>query len=159
MPFRQPGSSTGHSGIAEVEVVGRYSKIPKLPIIDIMTPEAEGPVARGHIHNARRRLGPEQIAQLVADYEAGSPSTQLMTTYGLGKGTVLRLLRKHGAKLRGQGVRSINLRRAIELYQVGWSLKRLGAEFDCEAETVRKLLRAAGVQMRSPHDRSSSRKL
>src|SRR6185437_15341008 len=78
------------------------------PIIDIMTPEAEGPVARGHIHNARRRLGPEQIAQLVADYEAGSPSTQLMTTYGLGKGTVLRLLRKHGAKLRAAKVFAVS---------------------------------------------------
>jgi hypothetical protein len=142
-----------------VEVVGRYSKISNLPKIDILTPVADGPVAHRHIHNARRRLGPEQIGQLVGDYEAGSPSTKLMDQYGLGKGTVLALLRKHGVKLRGQGVRNIDVQQGIELYQAGWSLKQLGAEFDCDAETVRKALRAAGVQMRSPHDRSLSRKL
>lgn len=53
------------------------------------------------IHDARRRLGPDVIAQLVVDYESGQPSTALMITYGLGKGSVHRLLQEAGVKRAG----------------------------------------------------------
>jgi hypothetical protein len=72
-----------------------------------------------------------------------------MATYGLGKGTVLRLLHDHGAKVRGQGL--TDLQAAIQFYEAGWSLKQIGNKSDCDAETVRKALKAAGVQMRSPN--------
>jgi hypothetical protein len=60
-----------------------------------------------------------------------------MARYGLGNGSVLTLLREHVGELHSRGVRNVELHRAIELYQAGWSPRRIGAEFDCDAETVR----------------------
>ena len=79
----------------------------------------------------------------------------LMATHGLGKGTVLNLLRNAGVDLRGQGQRNIDLTEAIDRYRTGWSLVKLGAAYDCDAETVRKALRVAGVALRKPWERSS----
>lgn len=45
-----------------------------------------------------------------------------MRTYGLGKGTVLKLLHDHGVTVRAQGRKNIDLAEAIEYYQAGWSL-------------------------------------
>jgi hypothetical protein len=52
----------------------------------------ESPTPR--VHAVHHRLSADTIQQLITDYQAGAPSTQLMLTYNLGKGTVLRLLRE-----------------------------------------------------------------
>lgn len=61
--------------------------------------EADGHAAPNRhqiIHSAHRRLGSSRIPQLVADHQAGAPITELMKTYGIGKGTVLDLLEREG---------------------------------------------------------------
>lgn len=81
-----------------MEVVGRYSKQPRPPDLGHIT-TCFGPVSSpSTIHNVRRRLGAEVISQLVHDYQAGVPTTELTVTYGIGKGTVLRLLRSQGVR-------------------------------------------------------------
>jgi DNA invertase Pin-like site-specific DNA recombinase len=50
-----------------------------------------------------RRLGAELIGQVVSDYAAGMSSTRLARQYGIGKGTVLRLIRKCGGTIRRKG--------------------------------------------------------
>jgi hypothetical protein len=89
------------------EVLGRYSKIAKL---DIAAPR---------IHAAKRRLGSAKVAQLVADYQAGQTTTQLMTTYRIGKGTVLRLLETAGVPRRNQPLTPKQCAEAITLYPAG----------------------------------------
>jgi hypothetical protein len=37
---------------------------------------------------------------------------------------------------------------AVELYESGWSLKKLGTEYGVDAETVRQAFKRAGVRMR-----------
>jgi hypothetical protein len=74
-----------------------------------------------------------------------------MVTYRLGKGTVLALLRDQGVQLRGQGLRESELPEVIQFYAAGWSLKQIGTKFKCDAETIRKALKAAGIPRRSPH--------
>ena len=106
-------------------------------------------VAHGRVHDVQRRLGSEAIRQLVAEYEAGRPTTWLMRTYGLGKGTVLSILEQHGVKMRGQGVPPDRLQEAIQLYRSGLSLKQVAARLDCSAEMVRQALLATGVQVRA----------
>lgn len=87
--------------------MGRYSKLPELPGFGHLAAEGRLPVARSRrVHAARRRLSTDTLAQLVADYEAGQPTTELMATYDLGKGTVLGLLRGVGIKLRAQARRT-----------------------------------------------------
>jgi hypothetical protein len=88
------------------------------------------------------------ITQLVQDYEAGQPTTVLMTTYGLGKGAVLRLLDEAGVKRRYQGQKNIQIEEAIRLYEQGWSLVKVADHFNCNRETIRQALMAAGVKLR-----------
>jgi hypothetical protein len=106
------------------------------------------------IHDARRRLSPEIIQQLIHDYEAGQSTPALMTTYGLGKGAVLRLLEEAGVQRRGQGQKNIQLEEAIQLYEQGWSLVNLAVRYDCNGETVRQALMGAGVKLRPRSGRS-----
>lgn len=113
--------------------------------------------ARPGVHAARRRLSPETVNQLVADYEAGKSSTVLMKTYDLGKGTVLSILEEHGVQMRGQGLPATRLQEAVEFYNAGLSLKRVAGRLDCSAETVRHALLAAGVPMRARWERHRDR--
>jgi hypothetical protein len=56
------------------------------------------------IHKLDTRVDVELIARLVAEYEAGTPSTQIMRMFQLGKASVLKLLREAGAEIRRQGL-------------------------------------------------------
>jgi hypothetical protein len=57
-----------------------------------------------------------------------------MQIYQLGKGTVLGILAECGVKMRGQGIPEDRLNEAIDLYQSGWSLVRVGDHFGCSGE-------------------------
>jgi hypothetical protein len=47
-----------------------------------------------------RRLGAEKIERIVADYVSGTSSVVLARTHGIGKGTLLRLLRERKVDIR-----------------------------------------------------------
>ncbi|HEY2089952.1 MAG TPA: hypothetical protein VGH54_28515, partial [Mycobacterium sp.] len=112
-------------GYSWVELVGRYSKLanptvlPQFPTLQYGQLEYTGqdrlvPVPR--IHAIERRLEADIIKQLVQDYEAGTPSTELTERYELGKGTVLKLLRAHGVTIRRQGLSPAQIQEATALY-------------------------------------------
>ena len=105
------------------------------------------------IHAVRRRLSPEQLTQLAADYRAGRSTSWLMQTYRLGQGTVLSLLEEQGLTMRGQGIPDGRLDEAIRLYAAGLSLMKVADRMNCSAETVRQVLLAAGVSMRARWER------
>jgi hypothetical protein len=105
------------------------------------------------VHAAQRRLSPGTIQQLITDYQAGTPSTQLMLTYHLGKGTVLRLLREHGVQLRNQRITPDEVEQAIQLYGQGLSLTAVGATLGYDHGTIWRALKRAGVTMRDTHGR------
>jgi len=153
----------GHSDLLRdhrVEVIGRYSNFPQ-PLLSGQTDRLlrastrqnhpKSPTPR--VHTARRRLSPDTIQQLITDYQAGTPSTQLMLTYNLGKGTVLRLLRDHGVEPRRQRMSSDHIEQAIQLYQGGNSLVGVGAKLGYDHGTIYRALRRAGVSMRDSHGR------
>jgi hypothetical protein len=50
-----------------------------------------------------RRLGPDLIKRIVAEYAGGRSSTLLAKRYGIGKGTLLRLLKQNGVVVRRRG--------------------------------------------------------
>lgn len=78
----------------------RYSKNVKLLSLlanlerklDQQLPDQPKRAKAPRIHKLERRLGPDVLNQLVADYQAGKSSNQLMSDYQLGKGTVLKVL-------------------------------------------------------------------
>lgn len=139
--------------ITLVEVMNRYSKHPKLVI---PTPVPVSPIAHRATpqnlpHRLDHKVSPETIAQLIADYESGTPSTQLTRIYGLGKGSVLKLLRESGIQMRHHGLSRENLEEAASLYKDAWSLPRVAERFGCRVGSVRKAFRSAGIQIGPPN--------
>ncbi len=101
----------------------------------------------------QRRLTAGQVAQLVAEYEAGDDIAALATRWNLHRTTVAAHLRRTGIQLRRQGLSDDQLTEAIHLYSQGRSLQRLAESFGCDAETVRQRLKRAGVALRRPWEK------
>lgn len=136
-----------------MEVLQRYSKTP-VPLLRRPRRTSEAcPDKRKHrIHAARRRLTDEQTTALIAEYEAGAPSTVLMERYEIGKGTVLGILQRNGVELRRPRVYTREmLTETIRLYAQGLSCQRIGDRLGRDAQTVRHQLQRAGVQLRPGH--------
>lgn len=109
------------------------------------------PQAAPRVHAIERRLEADTVRQLIEDYEAGIPSTRLMVTYYLGKGTVLRLLREHGVQLRNQPMTPTEIEQAVQLYSQGLSLA--GQQLGFDHTVIRNALEKAGVPRRDNHGR------
>jgi hypothetical protein len=67
-----------------------------------------------------------------------------MQACGLGRGTVLGILREQGVHNRGQGIRDDRLGEVIELFREGLSLMHISKLFDCSAEAVLEVKRQLG---------------
>lgn len=143
-----------------VELMGRYSNFPQ-PLLSglaerlIQDVGSPGPPKSPTppIHAVHRRLSPDTIQQLITDYQAGTPSTQLMFTYNLGKGTVLRLLRGHGVQLRNQQMTPEHIEQAIQLYGQGLPLVAVGEQLGYDPGTIWRALKQAGAPRRDNHGR------
>lgn len=136
-----------------VELVRGYSNTPPLPDFERSTKVRQPRHPSPRRHAAPARLGSTVVAQLVADYQAGQPTTALMKTYGLGKGSVLRLLRANGVQLRHQSMADDEVQQVIQLYGQGLSLARVGERFDRDASYIALVLERAGVPRRDPQGR------
>jgi len=90
-----------------VEVAGRYqnppaalqsllAKLPNWERIDRPYPKECSP------HKVSDRLG-DDLQELIAAYQAGASTRVLALNYGIGKTSVLRLLRRTGVPLRPRG--------------------------------------------------------
>ena len=143
-----------------VELLGRYSNYPQPLLFGQLAGRqwvrkpakpAKSPTPR--VHAVQRRLSADTIQQLVTDYQAGTPSTQLMVSYNLGKGTVLRLLREHDVQLRNQRMSSSEIDQAIQLYGQGLSIAAVGTKLGYGEGTIWRALKRAGVPRRDPHGR------
>ena len=136
-----------------VDILGRYSKHPKQVI---PTPVPASPIAHQRPahkppHRLDRKVSPEIIAQLVAEYESGVPSTHLTMIYGLGKGSVLKLIKEAGVQTRNHGWLQENFVEAATLYRDGLSPAWVAERFGCSVNSVRKEFRSNGVPSRLPN--------
>jgi uncharacterized protein (DUF433 family) len=102
----------------------------------------------------QRRLAPEQVERLVAEYENGADMKTLAAHWGLHRTTVAAQLRRAGVELRRQGIPDHRLYEAIRLYGQGWSCQHLAERYRCDDETLRQALRRAGVVLRAPWERT-----
>lgn len=102
-------------------------------------------------HKLDQRLGAETVALLAECYNAGIPTTQLMLKYGLGKGSVLRLLSDVGTVMRRRAMTEAQIEEAVALYESGQSLAQVGAQLGVHSSTVWRALRAKRITMRSPN--------
>jgi DNA-directed RNA polymerase specialized sigma24 family protein len=101
----------------------------------------------------RKRLSPKEEAELIAAYRGGEAVTPLATRFQIHHSTVSKLLKRRGISRSARTLNSIQVSRAIELYQNGLSLARVADQLHCCAGTIRNALESAGVVRRDSHGR------
>jgi flagellar biosynthesis/type III secretory pathway chaperone len=88
------------------------------------------------------------MQQLVADYQAGIHTPELVTKYTLSKTSVLKILRDNNVTLRRQSMTPEQIAAAIQHYEDGKSLNATAREIGMPKQSVRNALLRAGVIMR-----------
>jgi DNA-directed RNA polymerase specialized sigma24 family protein len=102
-------------------------------------------------YRMNRKLSPDEQAELVALYEAGTSMLELSRKFETHRTTVVAHLRRAGAEIRPQRKMTPELvAQATALYGNGHSLAEIGRMFGLEASTIGKALKRAGVQLRPP---------
>ena len=84
----------------------------------------------------------------MAEYKAGTPSTQLTALFDLSKGAVLTLLHEAEVPMRRRPLTDQELADARKLYESGLSLVTVGERIGRHHTTVHLSLRRVGVSMR-----------
>jgi transposase-like protein len=101
-----------------------------------------------------RRLTPEEQAAICTAYQSGSTMASLATAHSITRETVSEALKRNGVNVRPQRrLDATGLKRAIRLYEQGWSSERVGADLGFDARTIVTQLRTAGVRIRDAHER------
>ena len=119
------------------------------PPVRRLTSDARGRVAQP-VGKVRNSVTPELLARMVELYENGATARDVGKTVGLHRETVMRHLRRAGARLRRQGLDDVQVERARELYLSGQTLAQVGAVLGAGAGTVSRALRTRGVELRPP---------
>jgi DNA invertase Pin-like site-specific DNA recombinase len=86
------------------------------------------------------RFAPDELAQLVARYQAGEMSTALAHECGIAKSTFLRLLREHGANARPRGLTPVKEKEILRLRQQGMIIRDIAKQVGCSYDTAREFL-------------------
>ena len=98
-----------------------------------------------------RRLTATEIDDMVTKYESGATVPDLVEQFGIHRTTVLGHLKRRSVETRVKcrAMTDEQVAQAVEHYQAGDSLATVGNRFGVVAETVRKELIKAGVNIRS----------
>jgi transposase-like protein len=98
----------------------------------------------------QRRLGQEQVDEVVARYVDGESIDALAREYGINRTTVISHLERNGVDRRRnpRKMTDAKVHAAAERYATGISLAAVAAEFDVCDRTLRREFECAGVQTR-----------
>jgi hypothetical protein len=141
---------TGASSKLLDTIVKMAADLPHDPFVQVSTPNAPLPM------RARRLTAEEQVAICTA-YQAGATMASLATVHSITRETVSEVLKRNGEPVRPQRrMNAAGLKRAIRLYEQGWSSERVGADLGFDARTIVTQLRAAGVRVRDAHERPAA---
>jgi hypothetical protein len=122
----------GMPGYGLVDLIARYSnQADQLKRVSrtLKSWRRDGRSAPCPVRSPRRvelRLTVADIAQLVADYQAGCAGEQLGESYGLARSTVIELLRAQGVMVRRPWVTLEETAQAVQWYQEGVRARRGG---------------------------------
>lgn len=96
----------------------------------------------------KRFLGPEDIADIVARYEAGETTLHIANRHRISKTRVVSVLRQQGVTIRRQGLTDEQVTEAASLYATGQSLAQIGARYGVSHTTVAAAFRRQGINLR-----------
>ncbi|MEU6559111.1 hypothetical protein [Nocardia nova] len=100
-----------------------------------------------------RRLGPDQVQELIAGYRSGETVYKLGARFGIERRTVSAILHRNNVPMRRRGLSSEQVDDAIHLYNLGWSLARIGQRLGVDPTTVLTKFRQRGIPTRDTHGR------
>ncbi|MFI7195471.1 helix-turn-helix domain-containing protein [Nocardia nova] len=122
--------------------------IQKLPGAATTAPRpAERPAPR-----RARQLDADQIEDLIAGYRAGSTVYELAARFHIERRTVSTILHRHRVPMRRRSSPD-QVQTAAHLYQLGWSLTRVGQHLGAAHTTILTALRQHGIPTRDTHGR------
>jgi hypothetical protein len=135
-----------------VEVLGRYSNLCDQgeriqELLKIVPGERSGVNLRTR-KQVQHRLRPEEIDELVRQYQAGAKVADLATDFHIHRDTVSVILNRRGVSRRQRGVPLDLIDKVIASYESGASLATIGAALSVDPATVGRVLRIVGVSVR-----------
>lgn len=146
----------------EVEVIARLSHpTESLETVLQMAVAGQfwGPKAQNYAVDAgrrawkrHRRLGGDELSELLAGYHDGVLINDLADTFAIHRNTVLSLAKRAGAAERYRVI-DRQLDEAWNLYEHGWSVAAIGDEFGVDPSTVWRAFQRAGLPLRQPWER------
>jgi lambda repressor-like predicted transcriptional regulator len=97
-----------------------------------------------------RKLQPNQVDQLVADYVAGANIDTLARSFGMHRQTVRNHLLRREVTLRSDSpaLSETQIDHLVELHATGLSTAKLGKQVGVGPTTVQRALKARGVKLR-----------
>ncbi|MFP3581554.1 hypothetical protein SB659_18490 [Arthrobacter sp. SIMBA_036] len=137
-----------------VEILGCYSNRASFKIDQMTTiaaalkrmdsgqsrPRPPQPVRKTQRYRLADRFTPDELAQLVARYQAGEMSTALAREQGIAKSTFLRLLAEHGVASRPRGLTPAKEREILRLRAQGMIIRKIAKQVGCSYDTARIFL-------------------
>ena len=107
--------------------------------------------ARNRVRD-QRRLDPDQILNLVAEYVQGQSVAQPSCSWKIHRTTVMDHLERNDIPRRPtkRKMTDTQVEQAAERYQAGESLAKLGTRYDVDPQTVSRELKKINVQIRPP---------
>lgn len=107
--------------------------------------------ARNRVRD-QRRLDPDQILNLVAEYFQGRSVAQLSRSWKIHRTTVMDHLKRNDIPRRPakRKMTDTQVEQAAERYRAGESLAKLGTRYDVDPQTISRELKKIGVQIRPP---------
>jgi hypothetical protein len=95
-----------------------------------------------------RRLGPDQVTELIQGYIDGQPVDELASRFQVNQSTVQKHARRHGLPRRSPRLGPRQSEEAARLYLAGQSLAKLSEHFGVATDTVALALRKSGITLR-----------
>ena len=107
----------------------------------------------GGARQIQTRLGPDELMELIAAYQAGVAVKQLAADFRISRSTVTAHMTRHGVRLHYPALTPDEVSEAARLYREGQSLANVGQYYGVAPSTINKVLREAGVPLRDTHGR------
>ncbi len=96
-----------------------------------------------------RKLKPDEVTKLVADYQEGKSIDTLAHDHAIHRQTVmLHLKRQQVPRRPHQKLDEPAIQRAVELYATGQSFQRVGEQLGVDASTIAKAFHRSGIPCR-----------
>lgn len=137
-----------------VELIAAYSgqdELARLADRVLTARRVERPVrVPSRRHKLSLRISDDMTDEIARRYEAGESMPALARSFGLGKGTVVKVLHEAGVSIRRRGLTPAQVIEAKRLYAPGLSLEAVGRRIGANHSSVGTAMQREGIALRSP---------